>query len=485
MKNALVSCLVLALGLCAAVPAAADEIGDVGGPELPAVRRSAPAAGDDPQGQAAPAPAPARTGKASLLDALPDLTPISDYRGDLWSRSTLLGDLGGKRQELYEKGIVLDLGLTQVAQWVVDGGRDKSGRYAGSADYYLFLDTGRLDLWPGGLVGIHAESKFGRSVIPASGVLSPVNADYLWPNPAEESATFLSEYYVQQALTEWLLVQAGRVNWVSLADRNRFSNDEKNQFLNMSLRNTPLLGTFVPLTAHGVSAVVAPRPDVSLALVLVSANDEPDRYGSPGGLFSEVTAAAELDVSWKLGDLPGTVRPAFAWTSLDPIAFDNPFLVPELAEGLQLPTKSGNWLVNFNFEQYLFKPDQESAPKLHTAPFDFEPEGIGVFFRFSYTPDDRNAWNIHVSGGIGGRGVIPGRPHDRYGIGFHALLESDDLRDQPILGGALDSEWGMEVFYNFALTPWLQITPDLQYIQSGLPGVDDALVIGTRVQMYF
>lgn len=43
----------------------------------------------------------------------------------------------------------------------------------------------------------------------------------------------------------------------------------------------------------------------------------------------------------------------------------------------------------------------------------------------------------------------------------------------------------MEVFYNFALTPWLQISPDLQYIQSGLPGVDDALMIGTRLQIHF
>jgi len=426
---------------------------------------------------------PPKTGKLSLMTLLPDLTPVSDYRGDLWDRPALLGDPGGRRQALYDNGIAIDFGLTQVPQGVVSGGKNKEWKYGGSADYYLFLDSRRLDLWPGGLVGIHAESKFGRSVIPASGVISPVNADYLWPSPAEESETFLSEYYIWQGVTEWLVIQAGRVNWTALADQNRFANNEKTQFLNMSLRNTTLLGAFVPLTAHGVAAIVEPHPKGSLALIAISANDQPGEYGSPGGLFSEVTPAAELDVSWKLGDLPGTARPAFAWTSKDPAALDNPFLIPELILGLDVPSKSGNWL--FNFEQYVFMPKKQSVPKLRTAPFDFEPEGIGVFFRFGYTPEDRNPWNIFVSGGVGGRGVIPSRPHDRYGLGFYALIESDDLKDQPILGDALDTEWGMEVFYNFATTPWFEFTPDLQYIQSGLPGTDDAVVIAMRIQMYF
>lgn len=43
----------------------------------------------------------------------------------------------------------------------------------------------------------------------------------------------------------------------------------------------------------------------------------------------------------------------------------------------------------------------------------------------------------------------------------------------------------MEVFYNLALTPWFQLTGDLQYIVSGFPRVDHAVVLGTRIQMYF
>ena len=50
---------------------------------------------------------------------------------------------------------------------------------------------------------------------------------------------------------------------------------------------------------------------------------------------------------------------------------------------------------------------------------------------------------------------------------------------------ALDDEWGAEVFYNFAITPAIQLTFDLQYLNSGAEGVDDALVFGLRLFTQF
>ena len=81
--------------------------------------------------------------------------------------------------------------------------------------------------------------------------------------------------------------------------------------------------------------------------------------------------------------------------------------------------------------------------------------------------------------------MIPGRPNDRYGSGFYGLLESGDLSDQPVLGRALHDEWGLEVFYNFALTPWFQISPSLQYVDAGARGSGEPIVLATRVQIYF
>ncbi len=484
--------LVLALAAGLSGPARADDPGS----PTPATQLQAVAQAQKSE----PSEKPASKGMPSLMTLVPDLTPVSDYRGDLWNRAALFGDAFGKRQELYEKGIALDFMLTQVPQGVVSGGEDTVWKYGASADYYLFLDSGRLDLWPGGLLGIHAETKFGRSLNLASGAISPVNADYLWPSPGQKDETFLSEYYLYQGLAENLAMVLGRLNWVGVADRNRFANNERTQFLNMSLRNTALLGALFPLTAHGVALAYQPFPNVEVTTFAVSDNDEPGVYGSPGGLFSEVSAGAEVDISWKLSDLPGAVRPGFAYGTEDPVALDNGHLVLDKLLGLSIPRKNSNWIVNFNFEQYIYMPEhqppeinleffghdrlplQDAGPR--TADFDFNPEGVGVFFRFAYTPEDRNPWNMFVSGGVGGRGVIPGRPNDRYGLGFYSLIVSGDLRNQLILG-RLDTEWGMEVFYNIAITPWLQLTPDLQYIQSGRPRVDDAVVLGFRVQTYF
>jgi porin len=425
-------------------------------------------------------------GKLSLMTVAPFLTPIADYRGSLLERTTLFGDPGGYRQALYEKGIALDFGLTQVPQGVVSGGTDKDWEYGASADYSLFLDSGRLGLWPGGLVGIHAESKFGSSVLAQAGSVSPVNGDFLWPEPGEKDETFLSEYYLWQGVTEWMMVLAGRVNWVALADRSSFANNERTQFMNMSLRNTPLLGAFVPLSAHGVAVTLQPHPHVAVTGVAVSQNDEPGNNGSPGGLFDEVTLAAEIDLSWEIGGLPGAARPAFAWGSKD-LGLENQYFNPNPFVDLILligDRKNDNWLFNFNFEQYLYKPEPTS--QLKTADFLANPEGIGVFLRFAYSPENRNPWNQTVSGGIGGRGLIPSRPNDRYGIGFYAMIESGDFNDQlPAIGSVIDTEWGMEIFYNIAITPWLQLTPDFQYIDSGIAGVGEAVVLASRVQIYF
>jgi porin len=62
--------------------------------------------------------------------------------------------------------------------------------------------------------------------------------------------------------------------------------------------------------------------------------------------------------------------------------------------------------------------------------------------------------------GIGGKGVVPGRPHDSFGIGWARTEFSDDfvpfLRDA--LHPGLDHEDAIELYYNAAVTRWLALT---------------------------
>ena len=67
--------------------------------------------------------------------------------------------------------------------------------------------------------------------------------------------------------------------------------------------------------------------------------------------------------------------------------------------------------------------------------------------------------------------MIPTRAQDRFGIGYYYLKLSGELRDTfpPLLLKriGLDHEQGVEIFYNIAITPWLHLTPDLQFIDAG------------------
>ena len=56
------------------------------------------------------------------------------YSGDIWTRSTLSGDWWGVRNQLAEKGVTIDMSLTQAAQGIVHGGKDIGWQYGRNSD---------------------------------------------------------------------------------------------------------------------------------------------------------------------------------------------------------------------------------------------------------------------------------------------------------------------------------------------------------------
>ena len=124
---------------------------------------------------------------------------------------------------------------------------------------------------------------------------------------------------------------------------------------------------------------------------------------------------------------------------------------------------------------------QVRAPTEMTCESQFRCPSFESVLEPAYTPEDRNPWNITISGGLGARGIIPGRPHDRMGVGVCSMLVSEDLNRQPVVGGILGDEVGVEAFYNFAITPSLQLSADAQFIKSGVTPNDHAFVARTRL----
>jgi porin len=428
-------------------------------------------------------------GLISLTKAAPDTTPVSDYRGDFWNRSTALGDLFGERQNLYDMGVTLDAEMTQVVQGVASGGPADSPdtRYFGLLDYGMTLDTAKLGLWSGGLLVANAQTSWGNSLIgrSGSGNLSPTNMLALYPIPGEDTSV-LMEYYVVQALPGNISVVAGRINAVNFLDKNRFANDPHNQFLNVSMNNDPLFGSFVSFSTYGVLFNIPLSKHFNLQPAVYDANAQPGDYGGTDGFFDEVGVGSQVEVTWTLGQhLGGALRPVFIYVTKDTVDISNPRLPLDIISGQPLPRKNNNYMFHVNFEQYLWKPAAAASRSkgVRTADYDFQARGVGVFFRFGIAPEDRNPINMYVSGGVGGRGVIASRPYDRFGLGMYWLKTSGDLGD--LASNLLRDEVGFETFYNVALTPWFTLSGNLQWIKTAIKANDNPVVLGMRLNMLF
>jgi porin len=58
-------------------------------------------------------------------------------------------------------------------------------------------------------------------------------------------------------------------------------------------------------------------------------------------------------------------------------------------------------------------------------------------------------------------------------------------RSPYILNELADDQLGLEAYYNFAVTPWLQISADVQWVDQGISTSDDAWVVGSRQRIRF
>jgi porin len=69
------------------------------------------------------------------------------------------------------------------------------------------------------------------------------------------------------------------------------------------------------------------------------------------------------------------------------------------------------------------------------------------------------------------------------GLGAYWLKESKDLDFLPV--SKLQNEFGLEAFYNIALTPWLQLSVDFQWINTAIVDNENPIVLGTRLFTIF
>jgi porin len=114
-----------------------------------------------------------------------------------------------------------------------------------------------------------------------------------------------------------------------------------------------------------------------------------------------------------------------------------------------------------------------------------EKRNWGLFAAVGLSDGNPNPIRYSFAGGIGGRSMIPGRTLDTFGVGYFYLGLSDDVKQLARVVRPLRDEFGVEMFYNVAVTPWCRFTPNVTIARPPIGGLDTAIITGVRLQLVF
>jgi porin len=432
------------------------------------------------------------------------------WGGDLWTRPRLTGDWGGVRDELGAKGIVIDVDVTATPMGVLSGGKNTGGETWGNADYTLNLDTQKMGLWPGGFLNVSVDTSFGTALNNA-GTISPVNTAFLVPAPNDRTTALMGATYMQ-FLSEKFGLMLGKID-VLTSGQLEFYGNYQTQFLNTAF-NFPLTAAFVPLSAFGGGIIALPTKDLNLSLIALSSNGTPidDDIGDAFDKGAMIVGAGALTVH--PNGLLGHQNLSLMWSTQnrfsleqDPVnlaalllndrfpRLGDPGVIlaqildrffPNLEPPVPPNHEGHSWAVGYGFDQYLWQPAGD--PK----------HGIGVFFSANASDGNPNPIKCSFLAGVGGKGAGPSRPNDSYGLGVSRTQFSSAfvpfLREN--LGVGLEHEDALEAYYNLAVTGWLNVTADLQIVNSGLNktlnssgtglvNINNDIIAGLRLRMRF
>jgi porin len=420
-------------------------------------------------------------GSARAKQAATSPHSVLDY---LLTSPTLPAAWVGTRGLLAEKGITFDASLTQIGQGVVDGGKDDSSwEYGGRGNLTGHLDTQKLGLWPGGFLTVELEWNWSSSVNGKTGALIPVNTNQLFPLPPGDKLG-LPDLSFAQFLSPYAGVVVGKLDTMS-GDANEFAHGKGDvQFLNTALNINPV-ALAVPYSTLGGGVVVLPTKDPHEAIInflVLSASGKATTDGFDDLASDNLLFALSGRLRTGFFDLTGHQLVGALYSNRSYTSLDQRF--DDVINGQRLATNSDTWSVYYNFDQYLYETDKEAG------------RGIGIFGRFGASKGQPNPAQYVFSFGVGGKGMFPSRELDRFGIGYYyVIINNPTLQGRFVTRSLLEDEWGFELFYNVALTPWMLLTPDLQVIggaqktyATGLftrDSVDVATVLGFRLQLIF
>ena len=386
------------------------------------------------------------------------------------SRERLTGDWLGNRSWLEEHGISFNLNVANFYQGVASGGLDQRFAYSGHGDYVTNFQLGKLGFNEGLFLKLRVEHRFGENIDGTTGAFFPTALPTDLP-VAENDQLFLTNVLFTQALSERFAIFFGKLDTLD-GDPNAFAHGRgMSQFMNTAMVANPIALRTVPYATLGCGfTILGAEGEPLFSFTLLNAVDTAETDGF-SELFAEgVALAAELRLPTRFFDLPGHQLFAGTWNSREFVELgqDPRIVLPNVP----INQVDSSWSLYWNFDQYLFSDSDN--PK----------SGWGVFGRAGLADAQSNPLEWFLSFGVGGNSPLVHRRDDTFGLGWFYSGTSDEIGPflQAALGPIGDGQ-GVELFYNYAATPWLHITPDLQVLVPAQENAETALVVGVRAVM--
>jgi len=407
-------------------------------------------------------------------------TPATDSA--LFERGELTGNWGGLRTKWKNKGLEVLSSVSQFYQGVASGGLDTtSSEYNGNAQLELKFDLQKLARWKYWSLDAKAELRFGGPLPRGVGSINPVNTAVIIPAPdgtvlAITSLNVTKLIPVNLAKGELVALSLGRFNLLDLIQEDFFAGGGVERFFNLAQIGPLTVVPAVPLITNAVSLAYVHGDEVLATLAVMDPNDHSLDAGLSDPFADGVTFSPGINFPVKYFGKSAKHSIGGAITTKAVTPFDAiPQLILPGPPLRPVTPQRGSWSMFYTFRQYIVERGKH--------------DGWGFFAQVSGANRSTSPITAFVDLGLGGNGLFTKRTGDEFGIAYAYTDLSKDLKDNldllPFLNRRLRAEHQVELFYNLHLTPWFQLTGDLQVIRPNRPIASTAIVPGARLRVVF
>jgi len=390
-------------------------------------------------------------------------------------RETLTNRFWSLDYQLADEGIEVALSATQIYQQNVRGGistHRRAGRLSGSYDLELSADLTKLLGIQGGGLYMLTEGVWSKAAGIDQGSVGStfgVNGD---ARP-RRSMDITELWYQHDFLAGTLQLRLGKIDLTGgfehhgcpvSFDCSSYANDENTQFLNAALINNPT----IPFPDYGLSAALHYAPARLWYLSAAVADARADlretgfntAFHDEDDLFYILETGLTPQLNSQNGPLQGAYRIGLWY---------DPQKKEEFSTGQIRRDDIGFFLT---FDQMLRKENNDPE----------DSQGLGLFGRYGWADSKLNQITNFWSTGVQYQGLLPDREQDVLALGFAQGFFSDRASN---FTDDYESAW--ELYYAAQLTPWMALSPGIQYVTN--PGGDgasrDTLILGVRAQIAF